>query len=86
MPRMRRATSSIQICVAAALSSEPTANKAAMTMITGLRPNRSVRPPPIAAPATAPTSTMLVTTPCIVGDSANSFLMNSRAPEITPVS
>ena len=40
-----------------------------MAMMTRLRPNRSVNDPPQAAPATAPTSTALVTTPCMVADS-----------------
>ncbi len=83
---MRRAASSIQTCVAAALMREPTANMHAMTMMTRLRPNRSVAGPPSAAPPTAPTSTMLVTMPCMVGANAKSCLMKRRAPEMTPVS
>ena len=48
--------------------SEPTTNNTAIATITRLRPNLSVSNPPQAAPATAPTSTALVTTPCIVGE------------------
>ena len=64
-PRIRRATNSMTMPVAAALSSEPSAKRAAITMMIGLRPKRSVRLPPKAAPPTAPIRTAVVTTPCI---------------------
>ena len=69
-PRIRRATNSMTTPVAAALSSEPIAKSAAMATMIGLRPKRSVRLPPKAAPPTAPIRTAVVTTPCIQALSA----------------
>ena len=50
------------------------------------RPKRPVKAPPIAAPITAPIKTALTTISSIKVDRENCCLMNSIAPEITPVS
>ncbi len=64
----------------------PMAKMAATRMMALRRPKRSANQPPAAAPITAPASTVLVTTSCSLVESAKSCLMNSRAPEMTPVS
>ena len=50
------------------------------------RPKRLVNKPPMTAPKTALTKTALTTISSMVDDRENCFLMNSMAPEITPVS
>jgi hypothetical protein len=55
-------------------------------MISLRRPKRPVRTPPRIAPTTAPTKTALTTISSMVADRENCFLINSMAPEMTPVS
>jgi hypothetical protein len=50
------------------------------------RPSRSESGPASAAPSIAPSSSEATIAPSMNGDSSKSFLMNRRAPEMTPVS
>jgi len=55
-------------------------------MRTFLRPNRSLHPPPHAAPTTQPTSRLEAATSVCSSDSANCCLRNNNAPLITAMS
>ena len=84
---MIRATSSVGKVGVNAASSTPTMNTTAVMSTVSLRPMRSDTRPAASAPATAPTSSRLVTSSCWKEESPpKSFLTNSKAPETTPVS
>jgi hypothetical protein len=72
---------------AKATAKAPNPKMTAARSAVGLRPKRSERGPPDIAPTTAPTNKVLTMMPFMKGESsAKSCLMNSKAPEITPVS
>jgi len=65
---------------------EPRAKMTAVAIMTFLRPYMSASTPFAAAPITAPTKAELTTQPLARLVSGQVSLMNSRAPEMTPVS
>ena len=82
-----RATSSTGYVGVNAASSTPRMNTTAVISTVKRRPIQSDTRPAASAPITAPTSSRLVTSSCWNEDSPpKSFLMNSSAPETTPVS
>ena len=86
-PMMIRATSSTGKVGVNAASSTPTTNTAAVIRTVSRRPIRSATRPASSAPATAPTSSRLVTSSSWKEESPpKSFLRNSSAPDTTPVS
>ena len=86
IPTMTLPMTSQKTVGARAVPTAPKAKRAAVTISTMRRPNRSVSVPPAAAPSTAPNTTELTTISSTVGEREKSCWMKRIAPDMTPVS
>lgn len=84
-PAITLAATSRAALGAIAHPSAPTTKIAAAAITATRRPKRSPTCPATVAPATAPNSIALTTTPCAKDDRPKSSRTNSSAPAITPV-
>ena len=85
-PMIARPTVNMEKSGATPITTAPTVKITELKRITGLLPTFSFKYPPDKEPTTAPIVVMLTINSCSQSRNCRSFLIDSSAPETTPVS